>query len=71
MRVSESPSPYLTEENFKELVETSQRKGPEEEEKHFIHRVFKFSDQTVRHISDPGRRSSPSPGHAGQRGGEI
>jgi putative hemolysin len=54
-RVSpEPPSSYLTEEDFKELVETSQREGAlEEGEKHFIHRVFKFSDQTVRHIMTP------------------
>ncbi|KPK90517.1 MAG: hypothetical protein AMJ94_09195 [Deltaproteobacteria bacterium SM23_61] len=47
-------SPDLTEKDFKELVETSQREGAlEEGEKHFIHRVFKFSDQTVRQIMTP------------------
>jgi putative hemolysin len=50
----EPPSPYLTEEEFKELVETSQKEGAlEEGEKHFIQRVFRFSDQTVRHIMTP------------------
>ena len=44
----------LTEEEFKELVETGQREGAlEEGEKHLIHRVFKFSDQTVRNIMTP------------------
>jgi len=54
-RVSPEPSrPYLTEEDFKNLVETGQREGAlEEEEKHFIHRVFRFSDQTVRSIMTP------------------
>jgi putative hemolysin len=41
----------LTEKDFKDLVETSQREGAlEEAEKHLIHRVFAFSDQTVRNI---------------------
>jgi putative hemolysin len=54
-RVShEQPSPYLTEEDFKELVETSEKEGVlEVGEKHLIHRVFKFSDQTVRNIMTP------------------
>lgn len=44
----------LTEEEFKELVETGQREGAlEEGEKRLIHRVFKFSDQTVRNIMTP------------------
>jgi putative hemolysin len=50
----EPPSSYLTEEDFKELVETSEREGSlEEGEKHLIHRVFRFSDQTVRNIMTP------------------
>jgi CBS domain containing-hemolysin-like protein len=54
-RVSpEPPSSYLTEEDFKELIETSHREGSlEEQEKHLIHRVFKFSDQAVRNIMTP------------------
>ena len=54
-RVSpEPPSSYLTEEDFKELIETSHREGSlEEQEKHLIHRVFKFSDQVVRNIMTP------------------
>ena len=44
----------LTEEEFKELVETGHREGAlEEGEKRLIHRVFKFSDQTVRNIMTP------------------
>ena len=50
----EPPSTYLTEEDFKDLIETSQREGAlEEQEKHLIHRVFKFSDQAVRNIMTP------------------
>lgn len=54
-RVSpEPPSSYLTEKDFKELIETSHREGSlEEQEKHLIHRVFKFSDQAVRNIMTP------------------
>lgn len=52
-----SPEPArvsLTEEEFKELVETGQREGAlEEGEKRLIHRVFKFSDETVRNIMTP------------------
>jgi len=50
----EPPSPFLTEEEFKHLLETSQQEGSlEEGEKHLIHRVFQFSDQTVRNIMTP------------------
>ncbi len=54
-RVSPEPSSIpLTEEDFKSLVETSHREGAlEEAEKHFIHRVFEFGDQTVRNIMTP------------------
>jgi len=54
-RVSpETSSIPLTEEDFKNLVETSHREGAlEEAEKHFIHRVFEFGDQTVRNIMTP------------------
>jgi len=52
-----SPEPSsipLTEEDFKNLVETSHREGAlEEAEKHFIHRVFEFGDETVRNIMTP------------------
>ncbi len=45
---------HLTEAYFKDLVEASQRDGAlEEGEKHLIHRVFKFGDQTVRDILTP------------------
>jgi len=44
----------LTEEEFKEMVETGQREGAlEEGEKHFIHRVFQLSDKTVRNVMTP------------------
>ena len=44
----------LTEEDFKNLVEMSHREGAlEESEKHLIHRVFEFGDQTVRNIMTP------------------
>ena len=50
----EPPSAYLTEEDFKGLMETSQKEGAlEEGEKHLIHRVFRFSDQTVRNVMTP------------------
>jgi len=51
-RVSPAPSSVpLTEEDFKNLVEMSQREGAlEESEKHLIHRVFAFGDQTVKNI---------------------
>jgi putative hemolysin len=50
----EPPSSLLTEEDFKELIETGQREGAVEEgEKTLIHRVFKFSDQAVRNIMTP------------------
>ena len=54
-RVSSEPSSIpLTEEDFKNLVETSHREGAlEEAEKHLIHRVFEFADQTVRNIMTP------------------
>jgi putative hemolysin len=51
---AEPPSPFLTEEEFKHLLETSQQEGSlEEGEKHLIHRVFKFSDQTLKNIMTP------------------
>jgi putative hemolysin len=50
----EPPSSHLTEEDFKHLIETSQKEGGlEEGEKRLIHRVFKFSDQTARNIMIP------------------
>ncbi len=50
----EPPSPFFSEEEFKHLLETSQEEGGlEEGEKHLIHRVFKFSDQTVENIMTP------------------
>ncbi len=50
----EPPSPFLTEEEFKHLLETSQKEGSlEEGEKHLIQRVFLFSDQTVKNIMTP------------------
>lgn len=54
-RVSFEPSAVpLTEEDFKSLVETSQREGAlEEAEKHMIHRVFELGDQTARNIMTP------------------
>jgi magnesium and cobalt exporter, CNNM family len=54
-RLSPEPSSIpLTEEDFKNLVETSHLEGAlEEAEKHFIHRVFEFGDQTVRNIMTP------------------
>jgi CBS domain containing-hemolysin-like protein len=53
--VSSAPSSApLTEEDFKNLVETSHREGAlEEAEKHLIHRVFEFGDKTVRNIMTP------------------
>ncbi len=53
--VSPEPSRLaLTEEDFKELVEAGQKEGAlEEGEKRLIHRVFKFSDQTVRNVMTP------------------
>jgi putative hemolysin len=46
--------PTLTEEDFKHLIETSLKEGSVEEgEKHLIHRVFRFSDQTVRNVMTP------------------
>ena len=51
---SESSPPPLTEEFFKQLVETGQKEGTLEEiEKELIHRVFKFGDQTVKNIMTP------------------
>ena len=54
-RVSPAPTFVpLTEEDFKNLVEMSQREGAlEESEKHLIHRVFEFGDQTVKNIMTP------------------
>jgi len=50
----EPPSPFLTEENFKHLIEASPKEGGlEEGEKRFIHRVFQFSDQTVKDVMTP------------------
>lgn len=46
--------PTLTEEDFKELVNTGQKEGSlEAEEKDLIFKVFKFTDQTVRNIMTP------------------
>ncbi len=51
---TEAPSPFLTEEVFKNLIEAGEKEGTlEESEKHFIHRVFKFGDQTVKNIMVP------------------
>lgn len=51
---AEAPSPFLTEETFKHLIETSQREGVlEEAEKHLIHRVFRFSDQVAKNVMTP------------------
>jgi len=51
---AEPPSPSLTEEEFKHLLETSLQEGSlEEGERHLIHRVFRFSDQTVRSSMTP------------------
>ncbi|MBI4495722.1 MAG: HlyC/CorC family transporter [Deltaproteobacteria bacterium] len=45
----------FTEAEFKALVETGQEEGTVEEgERNLIHRVFAFSDQTVRNIMTPG-----------------
>jgi putative hemolysin len=54
-RVKPEPSSLpLTEEDFKRLVEASHREGAlEEAEKHLIHRVFEFGEQTVRNILTP------------------
>jgi len=54
-RMKPEPSSLpLTEEDFKNLVEASHREGAlEEAEKHLIHRVFEFGDQTVRKIMTP------------------
>jgi len=54
-RISPASSPPpLTEEDFKELVDTSQKEGNLEElEKDLIHRVFQFGDQTVKNIMTP------------------
>jgi len=50
----ESPPPPMTEEMFKNLVETSQKEGTLEElEKDLIHRVFRFGDQTVKNVMTP------------------
>jgi len=50
----EPASSFLTEEEFKHLLEASQEEGGlEEGEKRLIHRVFKFSDETVRNIMTP------------------
>ncbi|HSR12745.1 MAG TPA: hemolysin family protein [Thermodesulfobacteriota bacterium] len=50
----ETASASMMEEDFKEFTETSVREGAvEESEKDFIHRVFKFSDQTVRTVMTP------------------
>ncbi len=52
----EAIGPSLTEEDFRDLVETGQQEGMlEEAEKFLIHRVFEFSDKTVRNIMTPLR----------------
>jgi putative hemolysin len=46
--------PSLTEDDFKHLIETSLKEGSVEEgERSLIHRVFRFSDQTVRDVMTP------------------
>ena len=44
----------LMERDFRDLVETGHKEGAlEESEKHLIHRVFQFGDQTVKNIMTP------------------
>jgi len=44
----------LMEKDFRDLVETGHKEGAlEEAEKHLIHRVFQFGDQTVKNIMTP------------------
>jgi len=51
---SEASSFALTEEDFRDFVETSRGEGAlDEAEKQLIHRVFEFGDQTARNIMTP------------------
>ncbi len=47
-------SSFLTEQDFKNFLETSLKEGNlESSEKDLIHRVFRFSDQSVRNVMTP------------------